>query len=301
MSTYSPLTAKVMHTSKSESRRGNSITGVVVHHWAGTAGGVERLVHSSDAASANYIILSQDGPHGKDGDIIGSVPEERRAWTSGSLAADAPRITIEVQNSSTGGDWPVSVAALRSLVRLIADIADRYGWGTLTTAHVRGHREFQSTTCPGPYLWSRRAQIIRDAQAARGGARVPVSHTKPATSKRRSGKVPGTGITVTADGDFGRWTRTAYQERLKALGYPTGAQLHADGTFGHFSVLAEQEWLRRKGQTGHAVDGQRGPHTIRSLQAHLRKLGYTGHAIDGDFGRHTITSLQHALIDGKVT
>lgn len=292
MATYSPLTDRVMSTNKSESRRGAKIARVIVHHWAGTAGGIQRLVHSADKASSNYIIA--------DGQIIGSVEEERRAWTSGSLAADSPSITIEVQNSKVGGEWPVSDANFRALVRLIADIADRYGWSPLTSSHVRGHREFAATSCPGPYLWSRRAQIIREAQAARGGKVSKPSKPSTGGSKHRSGKVPGTGITVTADGLFGRWTKTAYQERLKAAGYPTGATLHADGDFGRFSILAEQQWLRAKGQRGHAIDGDRGPYTIRSLQAWLRSQGYSGHAIDGDFGPYTVTSLQHALIDGKV-
>lgn len=192
MATYSPLTDRVMSTHKSESRRGRAVSRCIGHHWAGVHGGVERLVHSSDAASANYIILSVDGPHGKAGDIIGSVPEERRAWTSGSFAADAPSITIEVQNSSTGGDWPVSAAALRSLVALIADIADRHGWGALGNIHFRGHREFASTACPGPFLWSRRAQIVRDAQAARGGS-TPAKPT-PTPSKPASGGYKGNSI-----------------------------------------------------------------------------------------------------------
>lgn len=209
MATYSPLVDRVMHTHKSESRRGRKVSRVIGHHWAGVHGGVERLVHSSDAASANYIILSVDGKWGKAGDIIGSVPEERRAWTSGSLAADAPSITIEVQNSSTGGDWPVSAAALRSLVALIADIADRHGWGALGNIHFRGHREFAATSCPGPYLWSRRSQIVRDAQAARG-SKAPA---QPAPSKPSTGGYKGDSI-VDYLASIGQPSSFAYRANL---------------------------------------------------------------------------------------
>ena len=86
--TFSPLVDKQLVTDKRSSRYGASITRVIVHHWAGTNGGVERLVQSSDLASANYIILS-------DGTLIGSVPEEYQAWTSGSQSADSRRSLLK--------------------------------------------------------------------------------------------------------------------------------------------------------------------------------------------------------------
>ena len=116
---FSPLTTKTLTTTKRSSRFGTKISRVIVHHWAGTAGGIERLVYSSDKVSANYIILSN-------GTIIGSVPEEYRAWTSGSATADRPSITVEVQNSTRGPNWEVSDAAIAALTKLIADIAKRY-------------------------------------------------------------------------------------------------------------------------------------------------------------------------------
>lgn len=116
------------------------ISRVIVHHWAGTAGGVERLVESTDKASANYIIMS-------DGTIIGSVDEAYRAWTSGSQSADASSVTVEVQNAETK-NYTVTAKALSSLVALVADVATRYGF-TPSRETVRGHREFSSTACPG--------------------------------------------------------------------------------------------------------------------------------------------------------
>lgn len=156
----SSLATKTMPTSKHSSRRGKKISRVIVHHWAGTAGGVERLVHSRDQASANYIILS-------DGTLIASVPEQYRAWTSGSAAADEPSITVEVQNSTRGPEWRVSDAAITTLTRLIADVAKRYGWAKITRSNVRGHREFKATACPGPYLYPLLPKIAADAEALR--------------------------------------------------------------------------------------------------------------------------------------
>lgn len=177
MAIFSPLTDRLMLTSKSSPRpTGHKISRVIVHHWAGTGtSGISRLVHSTAQASANYIIAN--------GQIIGSVPESRRAWTSGSSTADNPAITIEIQNSDGAPIWPVSTANINALTRLIADIADRHGWGKLKKSHVRGHREFQATSCPGPYLWPRLAAIRKNAQKLR------TAKTKPTPSKGIFGMV----------------------------------------------------------------------------------------------------------------
>ena len=92
----------------------------------------------SRQASANYGI-------GSDGRIALYVDESRRSWASSNAANDQRAVTIEVANSSRGGDWPVSAAAWNSLVTLCVDICRRNGiarldWtgdasGSLTTTH----------------------------------------------------------------------------------------------------------------------------------------------------------------------
>lgn len=161
MATYTTsLPVRSMPTTKRSSRRGKKITRIIVHHWAGTAGGIERLVHSSDQASTNYIILS-------DGTLISSVPEQYRAWTSGSAAADEPSVTVEVQNATGAPHWRVSDAAIATLTRLIADVAKRHGWTKIDRSRVRGHREFKATACPGPYLYPLLPKIAADAEKLR--------------------------------------------------------------------------------------------------------------------------------------
>lgn len=169
--TFSPLTNyTVDHHGKYNPRYGQSVVRIIVHHWAGTTGGDSRLMNPDQEVSANYILYS-------DGTLVGQVPEEYRAWTSGSWDADAPSITIETQNSGVGGDWPVSDAAINKLTELIADLGRRYGWGNIEFgSQVRGHREFWATACPGPYLWDRLPQIAANANAMLGGAApAPVS------------------------------------------------------------------------------------------------------------------------------
>lgn len=158
--TQSALATRVIpHHNKLGSRQGNPITRVIQHHWAGP-GGDARLANPSQQASANYLIFS-------DGTIAVQVPEEYRAWTSGSFEADGNAITIECENSSyqvNGNDndpnsWKVSDAALASIIRLVADIARRYKFGAVTEGNYLGHRVFQSTACPGGYLWHKMGEI----------------------------------------------------------------------------------------------------------------------------------------------
>lgn len=162
---------------KRRNRGGTKITRVVPHHWAGIAGGDARLKNPRQAVSANYLIYS-------DGRIIGQVPEEYGAWTSGSAAADNPSITVEIQNSTgraagSGDDmnpeaWKISDQAWNALIRLTADIARRHGFArNFGPAHVRYHREFAATACPGGYLWARRPKLLDEVRAALGTKTTP--------------------------------------------------------------------------------------------------------------------------------
>lgn len=137
-------------TIKSNPRNG-PINCATPHHAAGTAAPLTYAKQHRDGAqqaSAHYYI--------KDYVILGGVSEDRRPWTSGNAANDHRAITFEVSNSSTGGRWPISDKSYESLVKLCADICNRYGFkphydgtknGTITM-----HKQFQATACPGPYL-----------------------------------------------------------------------------------------------------------------------------------------------------
>lgn len=260
---YSSLiTRRQPPTSKKwSSRYLNKVSRVIVHHWAGTAGGVERLVYSSDAASANYIILN-------DGTLIGSVDEKYRAWTSGSAAADRPSITIEVQNETRSPEWRVSAAAQETLVNLIADIAKRYGWGSITRSRVRGHREFASTACPGPYLYPRLGSIAARAQAKLVGGKGSSSSKGEwrGSDTRYPDEKVGTGIKDLTSG----WFRL-----LGALGYKGNTDLRM------------QQFLRKSGHYGGLMDADWGPMTTTALQERLRDAGYYHGLIDGDRGPMT--------------
>ena len=141
--------------------RTSKITKITPHHMAGNMGAAACAKYHRDCdrqASSNYYI-------GMDGTIWGGVPEEFRAWTSSSWENDNQAITIEVANSATGGDWPISDAAFNSLVRLCKDICERYGINLTWTGHSNGtltcHDMFAATNCPGPYLKSKFPELVQ--------------------------------------------------------------------------------------------------------------------------------------------
>ena len=151
--------------------RSANISKITVHHMAGNltveqCGAV--FASPSRYASSNYGI-------GTDGRIGCYVEEQNAAWTSSSYWNDNRAITIEVANSSTGGDWPVSDKAWKSLVKLCADICKRYGitpnYDGTTEASFTEHRMYAATSCPGPYLHTRMAKLVKEVKEEMDGAK----------------------------------------------------------------------------------------------------------------------------------
>ena len=169
--TYSPLTNEAMPpTGKywngkawvnkwSPRPAGVRVNGLNVHHHAATSdAGIYRLVTSNDPASANYIIRNN-------GSLIGSVPEEFRAWTTSAYVNDDDKITVEIQNETGAPDWRISAAAMATLIRLYVDLARRYSFAPVR-ANLKGHQEYGvATACPGPYLLPRLDDVARKAAA----------------------------------------------------------------------------------------------------------------------------------------
>ena len=154
---FSPLTNHTTpHHNKYHPRGGATPQRLIVHHWAGTRGGDQRLMDPNAEVSATYILYS-------DGTLTGQVPETLCPWTSNNWQGrhDQNAITVEIQNSATGGDWPITDAAFNKLVELLADLAKYYGLFFHHPATVIGHRDVNPTTCPGNYLYSRLLGLLR--------------------------------------------------------------------------------------------------------------------------------------------
>lgn len=168
---FSALVSTTCNSPKQSSRFDAVIDTFLVHHMASTWGeDATRMMCSPGGrtVSANYTILS-------DGSIHGVVPEEARAWTSGSstdggkgAAWDRRSITVEIENSSGEPNWNISPAALQAAADLLSDLRSRYN-----IQNVLGHRDLWQnwgasypTYCPGPETV---AQILALAPTAGGG------------------------------------------------------------------------------------------------------------------------------------
>lgn len=150
---YSKLTNQV-ETSAQSSKRVSKVDTFLIHHQAGTNDDavIAAMVNGTKGVSANYTISNE-------GRITCVVPEERRAWTSGSsyddgrgAAWDHRSITVEIENESAAPDWNISDKALQAAANLLNDLRSRY-----TIKNVLGHRDLwdrfgasYATFCPGP-------------------------------------------------------------------------------------------------------------------------------------------------------
>lgn len=177
----SSLTTKTVlaHSSNyTKGRKGYKICKITPHHMSGVLSGTECakiFQRASRDASANYCI-------GVKGDIVCNVEEENRAWTSSSSWNDCQAITIEVSNSKASGNFPVSDASWKSLVKLCADICKRYNFrltydGTKYGSLTR-HNMYANTDCPGPYLQSKFPQLVKEVNAILDKKESTIGQTK---------------------------------------------------------------------------------------------------------------------------
>lgn len=158
---YSSL-VNYIKISPNSSARTEKVSKITVHHMAGklsveACGDV--FATSARQASSNYGI-------GYDARVGLYVDESRRSWASSSNWNDQRAITIEVSNSSIGGNWPVSTECWNKLVELCVDICRRYNFRLNYTGDKNGslteHRMYAATTCPGPYLHDRMTQLANE-------------------------------------------------------------------------------------------------------------------------------------------
>jgi len=188
-------------------RNGYKVCKITPHHMAGKLTGTQcaKLFQAKGrGASANYCI-------GYNGDIVCSVDEENRAWTSANRTNDYQAITIEVANDQIGGNWHVSDAAWNSLVNLCVDICKRYGFKLNYTGDKNGsltrHNMFANTTCPGPYLQSRFQELANTVNAK-------LATPAPSTNTKKSNEEIAKEVLA------GKWGNgTDRKKKLEAAGY----------------------------------------------------------------------------------
>lgn len=122
MAIWSPLTTHWAVNMQDCSSRGGVRVDTIIHHHAATSNKLVALslfAPGGREVTPNYFIAGRE--------IWGIVPEDFRAWTSGSSRDDARAMTYEILNSGNGPGWPIDPVTLDTVARLDADIASRYG------------------------------------------------------------------------------------------------------------------------------------------------------------------------------
>lgn len=150
-------------TNYNAGRGGYNVIGIVIHH------AVCLNISAMDNVfqRANYGGSAHYGVWGNT--VHQYVDEGDTAWHCSNYWGNQHTIGIECVNSALGGDYPVADDTLETLIRLVADIAKRYGLGKLyinpdeDCAPLTAHRDWvgAATQCPGNYLYSR-MQYIAD-------------------------------------------------------------------------------------------------------------------------------------------
>ncbi|CAK1245520.1 N-acetylmuramoyl-L-alanine amidase CwlA (CwlA) [Fructobacillus tropaeoli] len=153
--------------------RSASINKIVIHHMATTDYDSVPGIWNSRQASAHYGI-------GQDGQIRAYVDEDNTAWHAGDWNTNLTSIGIEHANVNLAPNYDIAQATIESSAKLVADIANRYGFGQVVPyKNLFPHSQFTSTACPGQ-LTGKLQEIADRANAINnGGGYVP---TQTATS-----------------------------------------------------------------------------------------------------------------------
>lgn len=255
-------------------RSGKKIIEITIHHMA--------AVLSAEQCGKVFQRKGRNGSShygiGNDGRIGLYVDEKNTAWTNSNWEANCRAVTIEVSNSKTGGDWPVSDKALNSLIKLVADIAKRNNITLVKGKTLTWHRMYAKTTCPGDYLLSKMDYIIQKANEINNPKNTNSDRVKswqvvmnkvykcklvvdgsfgPACEKQANKhqlykkKI----VSLRIRNDYVKWL----QNRLKELGYYKGS---IDGSFWSDTDKAVRQFQKAKKLT---ADGYVGLNTVKAL------------------------------------
>ena len=252
MTDWYPKVSAVIDNGFGGSRAGRKINGVVIHHVAGT-NGLSYVANTNARNSHPTYHIANSGA------VTGIVHPDRRPYSTAG-EPDPNAVTFEIDNSSVGGDWPVSSSALDALIDVIvyhASQSPRAGQGFALNDKARvqseffiaWHSQYKATACPGSFLMSQLDYIVSECnKRASGKPSIPSVPSVPSvsTGKPRLGKWLKNGST----GDNVRYLQAA-------LG-----GLKVDGIFGSITEKAVRKFQR---QQKIQVDGVVGSQTWSRL------------------------------------
>jgi hypothetical protein len=192
--TWYPKVSGIQDNGFGGSRNGQPINGVVIHHVAGTNG----LSYVANANTRNshptYHIANS-------GAVTGIVNPERRPYSTGGTP-DPNAVTFEIDNSSVGGDWPVSAQALESLIDVIvfhASQSPRAGKGFAKNQpsvrqaefFIAWHSQYKATACPGPFVMSQLDYIVNECNKRASGVAPAPATTAPVAARPAKPRLVG--------------------------------------------------------------------------------------------------------------
>lgn len=239
------------HSSNYASGRGRKVDTIFVHHMAGVLTAAQCgsiFAKAGRGGSAHYGI-------GSDGKIGLYVNESDTAWHCGNWPWNQRSIGVELSNSATGGNWPVSDQTLELAAQLFADIAKRNGMGKLVVGqNFKKHRDVSSTQCPGDYVTSKMEWLAARANQINSGEQFNPSYC--------DGFLPYPN---------GYWTKGDQNERIAVLTkwmrakYPDFTPEAALGDYYGDNIASAIK--RYQELNGLEADGNTGPITYNSLKS----------------------------------
>lgn len=292
MATWAKNTSGVIDKGFGGSRGGYRIEGGVIHHGAG----VNVLNYVANANSRDSHPTYHVSSKGK---VTGIVHPNRRPFST-AHTVDKVAITFEIDNSSTGGDWPVSGAALDAVIDVLVDHARQGGYKKIVkntpgkdqpgVFFIGWHLQYSATACPGPYLLSKMNWTIKEANRRLSGA-TPKPDPKPAPTPPASSMVlvPGreTPKLYWPEGQLMLRIQAALANRTK-FGETSRYPGMIDGVGGELTAMGIQRTLNISKKNGvkpfikTPIDGRLGINNGYGVQHYAKAFGgYTGH-IDGD-------------------
>ena len=248
-----PKVAGVRDNGFGASRSGQPINGVVIHHVAGTNGLSYVANKNSRNSHPTYHIANS-------GAVTGIVNPERRPYSTGGQP-DPSAVAFEIDNSSVGGDWPVSPAALDSLIDVIvyhASQSPRAGKGfaknkpsvAQSEFFIAWHSQYKATACPGPFIMSQLDYIVDECNKRALGA-APSAPVTPAPVSAPVKPVLSGSLRIGSTGEVVKYVQSV-------LG------IKADGQFG---PITDRTVRAFQSANGLKVDGIVGPITYGRLGA----------------------------------